>query len=67
MCLSTPKQPAPLPPPAAPPPPTKKIKKLDDSASRRSRKTSKSRGIKALTIRRPSVNTGVGGGTGVNY
>ena len=67
MCLSTPKMPPPEPPPAPPPPPTKKVKKLDDTARRTSRKMSKARGVKALTIRRPSVNTGVSGGTGVNY
>ena len=59
--------PTPPPPPAPPPPPTKKVKKLDDSAKRLSRKSSKARGTKALTISRPSVNTGVVGGTGINY
>ena len=67
MCMSKPKMPEPAPPPAAPPPPTKKVKKLDDSSKRISKKSSKRRGVKALTIARPTVNTGVGGGTGVNY
>ena len=66
MCVSSPKMPPPPPPPAPPPPPTKKVKKLDDP-KRMSRKTSKRRGVKSLTIARPSVNTGVSGGTGVNY
>jgi len=68
MCLSSPKMPEPTPPPAPPPPPTKKVKKLDTSARRESRATGKRRGVQSLTIRRkPSVNTGVSGGTGINY
>jgi hypothetical protein len=65
MCMSSPKMPE-TPTPAAPPPPTKKVKKLDDP-NRKSRQSNKTRGVKALTIRRPSVNTGVSGGTGVKY
>lgn len=65
--MSKPKIPPAPPPPAPPPPPTKKVKKLDDATRRLSKKSSKARGVKALTIARPSVNTGVGSGTGVNY
>lgn len=67
MCMSSPKMPEPAPTPAPPPPPVKKVKKLNDSAKRATRKSNKSRGTKSLTVTRPSVNTGVGGGTGVNY
>lgn len=58
---SAPKIPKPPPPPAPPPPPTEVAEKVETKPSARKAK-SRSRGVSALTIRRPSVN--IGGGSG---
>lgn len=67
MCLSTPDIPEPPDPPAAPPPPTKKVKKLQKAGGRLTKSASKKMGVGSLTIKRPTVGTGVSGGTGANY
>ena len=64
MCLSSPKLPEPVKPPAPPPPPTEVAKKVENKNLSKSA-ASKKRGTSALTIRRPSVNTG-SQGTGSN-
>ena len=67
MCLSSPKMPEPTPPPAAPPPPTKTAKVVENKNLNK-RGSSKKRGTSALTIRRPSVNTGSSGsGANIKY
>ena len=68
MCMSTPKIPDPPPPPAPPPPPTKTASKVGNKALKSRNTSSKKRGTSALTIRRPSVNTGSSGsGANMNY
>ena len=64
MCMSSPKIPTPPPPPPPPPPPTKTAEKVTNRALKR-RRSSRKRGVSALTIRRSSVNTG-SSGTGAN-
>lgn len=67
MCLSSPKMPEPTPPPAAPPPPTKTAKVVENKNLNK-KGSSKKRGTSALTIRRPSVNTGSSGsGANIKY
>ena len=67
MCMSSPKIPAPTPPPAPPPPPTKVAQKVENKSLKKTG-SSKKRGTSALTIRRPSVNTGSSGiGSNVPY
>lgn len=67
MCISSPKIPDPPPPPAPPPPPTETAKRAGNTALKSRRKTTK-RGPSALTIRRPSINTGSSGtGANINY
>ena len=63
-----PKIPTPPPPPAPPPPPTKVAQKVENTALKKRNTASKSRGVSALTVRRPSVNTGSSGiGSNVPY
>ena len=62
--MSAPKVPPPTPPPAPPPPPTKVAQKVENKTLK-NRQSSKKTGTSALTIRRPSVNTG-SSGTGAN-
>lgn len=67
MCMSSPKIPDPVPPPAPPPPPTKTAKQVVNKTLK-SRASSKKRGVSALTVRRPSVNTGSSGaGANISY
>ena len=67
MC-SSPKIPDPPPPPAPPPPPTKTAQKAENTALKKRQQKSRNRGVSALTIRRPSVNTGsMGSGANINY
>jgi len=67
MCLSSPKMPTPPPPPAPPPPPTEMAEKVENRALK-NRRRSRRRGVSALTIRRPSVNTGsMGSGANISY
>lgn len=66
MCApKAPKVQAPPPTPAPPPPPTKVAQKAENKALKSRNTSSKRRGVSALTVRRPSVNTG-GGGIGSN-
>ena len=64
MCMSAPKIPDPPKPPAAPPPPTKVAEKSLNKALKKREKQMR-RGISALTIRRPTINTG-STGSGAN-
>jgi len=64
MCMSAPKIPDPPKPPSAPPPPTPVAKKVQNRALER-RDKQRRRGISALTIRRPTINTG-STGSGAN-
>ena len=60
MCTSAPDIPPPPPPVAPPPPPTETAKKVENKGLQ-SRQRAKKRGAGALTVRRPSVNTGSSG------
>jgi len=64
MCMSSPKIPDPPPPPQAPPPPTAIAKQVENKALKKRDKQVR-RGVSALTIRRPTINTG-STGSGAN-
>lgn len=67
MCK--PDVPDPIPPPAPPPPPTNMAKAAVNRASQNRRKRgTRSAGVSALTVRRPSVNvSSTGSGANINY
>ncbi len=62
--MSAPKIPDPPKPPAMPPPPTEVAKKSVNKSLKKREKQMR-RGISALTIRRPTINTG-STGSGAN-
>lgn len=68
MC-STPDIPDPVPPPAPPPPPTNMARGMRSrSFAQRRRRGTRSTGVSALTVRRPSVKVGSSGtGANINY
>ena len=70
MCIApkAPKVVTPPPPPPAPPPPVETAKKVENTSLKKRQSASKKRGTPALTIRRSTVNTGMGGtGTNISY
>tara|TARA_Y100000356_G_C10996952_1_gene151320 strand:- start:234 stop:452 length:219 start_codon:yes stop_codon:yes gene_type:complete len=68
MC-TTPDIPDPVPPPAPPPPPTNMARGMKSrSFSQRRRAGTRTTGVSALTVRRPSVKVGSSGtGANINY
>lgn len=62
--MGSPKIPEPKDPPPMPPPPMETAEEVETPELKK-RRNSRKRGISGLIIRRPSVNTGTGGATGL--